>query len=293
MVDSTEGKITPVEYTPGFIERIKVSTLLGRPNTELSTSPAFKAAIPEINRVFSDTGVWHGTGAYQYRPGDRSEIRDVLQTIIAEDGLIPHTDVLDFTQGEMESVSGSPAWLYALMYAQWHYERGNSFFDYARNGLISAYYLAPMAWRGLVEAFVHRNPDYLKMLDRETRQEFTTSAASFHDKYSKTRSSKLDMPRGGQSDIAGNYPILIGIKNGGFKPRPIARLLEKHEVRSSTPIHMEDFTHIEVPNNKVAVVRAALQVGGKSVPVYSIESCIEYARHLPLKTVLDGKTRVT
>ncbi len=282
------GESFPQGEKRNLLGRIKVTTLLGHSNKKIATLPEYQTTLPEIGKVVSESWAWHGTGRYQYRPDDQSKTRDVLQTIIDEDGLIPHRDALDFTQGEMQSISTSPAWLYSLMYSQWHYETGKTLFDKGRNGLIYSYYLAPMAWRMLVEAHIHKDPNYMQMMDRSTRKAFMKLAGGFHDKYTKTRSTPMDMVKGGQSDISGNYPMLIGIKKGAFEPRPIARALDKHEMRSSTPIYMKDFTHILVPEDKVAEVTTILKTHGKNVPVYPIEWEIEYSRTLPLKKVLNG-----
>ena len=212
-----------------------------------------------------------------------------MSTIIAESGLVPHTDVLDFTKGEMQSVSTSPVRLHSLMYAQCHFEKGKSFFSHTQNGLIWAHYLAPMAYRASIEALINRNPDYLKMLDRDTREAFGKAASKFHDKYTKSGANKYDMPKGGISDIQGNYPMLIGIRQGSFQPTEIARLIDKHEMRSPTPISIENLTHIEVPEDKVSEVIGILQTHGISIPVYPIEWGTEYTKTHPLKTVLDGK----
>ncbi|NTU47179.1 hypothetical protein HGA88_06140 [Candidatus Roizmanbacteria bacterium] len=289
MIDGNENGLSLIgESDRGLTERIKVTTVLGKPNDAIQFSPEYRMAIPDLRTAFDSTWVWHGTGRYQYDPRNRNTVRDVLQTIISEDGLIPHTDVLDFTQGKMESVSTSPARLYSLMYAQCHFEKGHSFFGYGRNGLIWSYYLAPMAWRGLIETFIDKNPDYTQMLDKTAREEFSTNASGFHDKYSQIKPRKSDMFKGGVSDIAENYPILIGIKSGSFEQSPIGKLLDKHELRSQTPISIENFTHFEVPENKVQEVKMLLQQANKTVPVYPIEWGTEYSKQLPLKKILDG-----
>jgi hypothetical protein len=289
MIDGvTEISIHP-DQRCSFIERTKISILLGKPNRSIVDRPEYKTALPMIQDTFGKAWAWHGTGRYQYDPKDRSQVRDVLQTIISENGLIPHTDILDFTKGEMQSISTSPVRLYSLMYAQCHFEKGKSFFSHTQNGLIWAHYLAPMAYRGVIEALVNNNPDYLKMLDRDTRDAFGKAANKFHGKYTRTGANKYDMPKGGISDIEGNYPMIIGIRQGSFQPTEIARLIDKHEMRSRTPIFMENLTHIEVPEEKVNEVIGVLQTHGINIPIYPIEWGIEYTKTLPLKTILDGK----
>jgi hypothetical protein len=263
----------------GFVNRAKSALLLGRPDVALNARPEFQSARPEIRKAFHESWVWHGTGRFQYDPEDRSKIRDVLADIVDENGLVPHTDVLDFTQGEMESISTSPAWLYSLMYAQYHYETGKSVFDAKRNALIWSRYLAPMSYRSLNEALLKRNPDYTPMLAKKNREEFKDAAKGFHNKATVNPGGKAAMIRGGVSDIPGNYPILIGIRTGAFQPRPIAGALDKHEVRSPTPITTDDFTNIQVPTDKVGEVSAYLQSHEKgAIPVFPIEWAVECAK---------------
>lgn len=285
---STEVPVQP-DRENSLIERTIISALLGSQNKRVIDNPEYNATLPMIKGSFRESWAWHGTGRLQYDPKDRGNMRDVLATIIAEGGLIPHTDVLDFTNGEMESISTSPIRLYSLMYAQCHFEKGLSFFNHTQNGLIWAYYLAPMAFKGAIEALVKRNPDYMKMLDRDTRAEFAQAAAGFHDKYTKTRASKYEMTTGGLSDISGNYPILIGLRQGSFQPTEIARLIDQHEMRARTPIMLKDFTHIEVPEVRVNEVTEFLRQHNISIPVYAIEWGNEYAKTLPLRTTLENK----
>ena len=279
---------TVTEQHHGFIEQAKINAVLGKPNKDLQAKSAFEAAVPLIDQAFHTSWVWHGTGRYQYDPKDRNHVRDVLQTIISENGLVPHTDTLDFTRGKMESISTSPARLYSLMYAQSHYPKGETFFNDRRNGLIWAYYLAPMAWRAVADAYINKDPNYVAMLDTDTRDAFFKRAGGWQDKFTRTRVTKMDMLGGGVCDIPGNYPLIIGVQAGSFKPGKIGRFIDKHELRSETPIQMVKFTHIEVPEVKVDEVSGILKRAGRNVPIYPIEWVNEFTKRLPLKTILDG-----
>ncbi len=73
------------------------------------------------------------------------------------------------------------------------------------------------------------------------------------------------------SDIVGNYPILIGIAADSkdlIETTPIAHKVER---RSLKPITLQQFTHIEVPLEKVAETEGILKQKGVSIPVKPLE----------------------
>ena len=74
------------------------------------------------------------------------------------------------------------------------------------------------------------------------------------------------------SDIAGNYPILIGIQKDSFYEVQISKTLSRFESRSEHRISIGVFSHIEVPLDKVEKTRATLEEGGYSdILVFPIE----------------------
>lgn len=87
------------------------------------------------------------------------------------------------------------------------------------------------------------------------------------------------------SDIESNYPLLIGIAKGTrevIDTMPLARAVE---VRSLQPVMLKDFTHIEVPLEKVKETEEFLKIKGISVPVLPLEFVDIYLANVPLKNL--------
>lgn len=76
----------------------------------------------------------------------------------------------------------------------------------------------------------------------------------------------------GVSDIPGNFPIIVGIKD--IKTLPLeGSTMYTFEDRVDTPIPIENMTHIQVPWKYVSQVQERL-----SIPVLPIELC-EYVMY--------------
>ncbi len=97
------------------------------------------------------------------------------------------------------------------------------------------------------------------------------------------------MIQGGVSTISGNYPLLFGIREDAYVEMDIAAVLRRHESRSGTPVSMGDFTHIEVPHDKVNEVRTLLeQSTNPSLPVFPIEWGEELSKRMPMSWITQG-----
>lgn len=84
------------------------------------------------------------------------------------------------------------------------------------------------------------------------------------------------------SDIEGNYPILIGIvacAKDLIETTPIARKVER---RSLKPVTLQQFTHIEVPLQRIAETEEVLKQKCISIPVIPLEFCDVYLANQPL-----------
>jgi len=94
---------------------------------------------------------------------------------------------------------------------------------------------------------------------------------------------------GGLSDIQGNYPLIIGIRENAFPEADIAGVLRKHESRSKIPIPLDLLTHVEVPFDYVDEVQNAVMDYGSHIPVIPIEWGDEYSKTLPISWIVNGE----
>ncbi|NCN58304.1 hypothetical protein GW940_00110 [Candidatus Microgenomates bacterium] len=113
--------------------------------------------------------------------------------------------------------------------------------------------------------------------------------AYFHKKYTKDTVRDREMFLGGLSDIQGNYPLIIGIRENAFPEADIAGVLRKHESRSKIPIPLDLLTHVEVPFDYVDEVQNAVMDYGSHIPVIPIEWGDEYSKTLPISWIVNGE----
>ncbi len=265
----------------GLLHPIVARTLLGKPDISIANNPEYQDTLPEMRELYGQTWRWHGTGRYHYH---EDQVKNVLSEIIEKDGLVPHKDPLDYTRGVMYSVSTSPSRIYSSLYAQLHFEKGKRLRNPFQTTSGWLYYVSSIAWSAAVND--------RRLFSKKFRGENNLSdegTAYFHNKYARKKISGKDMMQGGVSDIPGNYPILIGIREGAFQEANIAKVLRTHESRSETPIPISNFTHIEVPAQNVEEVRDLLKQAGKEkVPVIAIEWGEELCKTLPVSFLKDG-----
>lgn len=76
------------------------------------------------------------------------------------------------------------------------------------------------------------------------------------------------------SDIAGNHPIIIGIKPDNYTLLKTADYVARYESRIGSNISVEAFTHLEVPKSKVHEIQALLKKYKYAhIPVFAFEQC--------------------
>jgi len=266
-----------------FLRGIRATMLLGPINKSISQDEEYITALPQLKELYQQAWRWHGTGRYQYSPPDYKDQRNVIKEIIVNNGLVPHLDPLDYTRGIMYSVSTSPSRLYSSLYAQLHFEEGKRL----RNPFVTANGWA-VFMKAIVQTAIEKDRQLLSKKFRKQVGLTKKETLYFHQKY--TRKKDVHMFLGGQSDIKGNCPILIGIKEDSFPEEHIAPVLQKHESRSSVPIGLDKFTHIEVPLANVAEIKELLeQAGITTLPVIPMEYGEEFSKTLPLSWIIDGK----
>ncbi len=255
--------------------------LYGESNKDILQNPEYQLALPRLRELYGQAWRWHGTGRYHHHD---DTVIDVLGEIIGQDGLVPHEDIYDYTRGVSHSTSTSKTRTYATLYAQLHFEWGKRLRNPLQTKVAWFYYLGSTA----IEAAKH-DPRLFSKKFREQINLSKKGSEHFHKKYTKGKVLGKDMMQGGVSDISGNYPILIGIREGAFQEAAIAPVLRKHESRSEAPISLTEFTHIEVPTDKVQEVSDLLQAKGKGdVPIFPIEWGEEFCKSLPQSFLKDG-----
>jgi hypothetical protein len=245
-----------------------VAKRLAKSTEAAPVSPDEEAEVlAEFDAVYRRAWRWHGTGRYQHRGG---QTVDILREISGDGGLRPHEDAMDPIVGEMDSVSTAASRMYARPYADMHQDRGEPMsYRYGKASYWAQFFVSPIALEGLIELKAWRKGP---ARDR-ARKVGSEGLSKWRNKVNESAWQKNIFPIFDQgSDIAGNYPILIGIKAGSFYEVQISKTLSRFESRSEQLVPIEAFSHLEVPLDKVEETRAKVAEGGySSLFVLSIE----------------------
>lgn len=237
-----------------------------------------------LQSLYGQTEYWHGTGRY-HRDSNGNTV-DILTSILTSGSIRPSIDVITAHQKPMESISVAPSRMYARYYAERHFQRGK--------GLDNAYGSLHF-WHGIfgtstaIEVF--RNFDIIK--SGEYKPDFMTSgnARSSRRIHNEQRRVARGVEKPGKelgSTIPGNYPILIGVKEGVIQPAEVLKFLAKHETRSLDPIPLSALTHIEVPLDHLEETEAVLRDHQVDLPVLPMEVGEEYVSHFPFTQLVSG-----
>jgi len=263
------------------------SRKLGRQPEAAPVSPENDhEVLQEIESIYAHVWRWHGTGRYQHRNG---ETIDLLQQMIEDGGMTPQLDKLDPVAREMLSISTSPSRMYARPYADMHHGRDQPLsYRYGKASKWAKYFMAPYPIEAAMEAKLWR-----KDVRRAFRRGAEESMANFQGKTNRTpeaaNSMIYEMLDEG-SDIPGNYPMLIGFREGAFADTVKSKALARHESRSSEHTPWERLTHIEVPFENVEETRRQLEEAGQLlVPVIPIELGEYYCSKFDFTDLVSGK----
>lgn len=249
----------------------------------------FQYARTEIVDILNQTEYYHGTGAYHYEydntkyEGELKRIQYSLESILSQ-GIVPQRDFFNdiFETGSEKTVSLTNLQPYARCYAnlflsereELQYTYGPSqFWGWVVAARIVIYGAIEKARRyireerGREEPYKSRRdffwPNYRTMLKGWTR--------SFR-RDGKYEGKNFLFALGANSDIAGNFGIVIGIKKGIVNPLPIKyKSVALHEIRTDKPISPAEYTHIQVPIRMRAKVKEELIRAGLNIPVIPIE----------------------
>jgi len=258
------------------------------PSAELATK--YRQQKESIQNIYSQVADWHGTGRYQYRDGSNEPL-DKLASI-ASFGLIPQEDPFDRLTGVVRSVSISHSRPYSMIYATMHLTESE---DYAYRFHSSDYWLTRMMMDGMKKTIAlapgHFKGKSWSEIIQEIPKPPSSKPGNKVDQWLNKLTRKGKSPEGvfgTRSDIEGNYPILIGLKDDAFTPEQLAFYLKSHEKRSQQAIPPANFTHIEVPLQHVAETEQFLRERGSNLPVIPIEMGEIYSSEFSPKALIAG-----
>lgn len=230
-----------------------------------------------IKDLYQEAVYWHGTGRYKY--ASDGTILDVLDGIAKEGGLILHDDEWDWKLGKVKSISLAKSRMYAKLYALMYMFGGQR---------LTNEYLPLWAWFhyffGTARILAFFNVSLWKLLQGN----YSQRRSEWASKVTKSKVPDIYTIFDKGSDIAGNYPILIGVKRGAIIPLPGSAIFKLHEIRSGSPIGLDGITHIEVPRNHIEETKMILKEVNLAVPVIPIEEGEYYCRKISLFRLVAG-----
>ena len=223
--------------------------------------------IAKYQKLTQGTQFWHGTGRWQH---DEHGTVDVLKSFCDTGGLKPARDVYAVFGGSdqhiIHSISLCRSRMVARSYADMHglgWKEKNRYGD-------------ALTWTSYYYSLFYTHlftVNGIKMLRR-----WKTWRSLSHDEHGDNTWGKKVNKQARDvwdvfylgSDIPGNYPILIGIKELASQVK-LEKPMRYYEVRADRRIAITDISHIEVPYDKQEEVRAVLLAHKIALPVTSIE----------------------
>lgn len=210
--------------------------------------------------LYTRIGSWHGTGRYRY---EGEGVVDTLQSILAQGALLPSPDEFDQKRGSAHSVSLARARAYGRLYASLYFpKRELRLAEYHRRVWACGYFFLSSLALGWFE---YRLPHRLF-------SDFKRKAAVWSSKFTKEKLPIFGIFVFSGTDIAGNYPMLIGIRRDTYTSTRGSRFIDLHEDRSEDPIPLARFTHLEVPACRIEETRQVLRAAGHDMPVVALET---------------------
>lgn len=272
----THKKTRPIDIA---IIDLSMSQLIARPVVR-TFSPAERKLYQEC---LHKATFWHGTGRMQY---ENSIPTDIFTSIIKSGHLRPALDIFDPRMGEMTSLSLAWQRMYARIYADMHVYNGVR--PKERYGMprFWAYYFIMASILTVAKEMKVRHPyTYAKELSKWRSSVQKKWSVKVH----KNPEAGAGKFFNNGSDIAGNYPILIGI-NGDIVLGWLltGQGIELHERRTDRPVPVTSFTHLEVPANQIVAIRNELKQQNYNIPVFSLECCEQYASQLYFSQLVTG-----
>ena len=252
------------------MERLKLRNPNDRGGLHEKWSDVLRSEKEEYEKVTAETRYWHGTGRFGYNREGKQV--DILRGILEDGGLIPQDpDNYNAEKTAQLSTSLGLSREISLKYADIHNEnpqnlrRNVSMEEWVEGPLqdtidVANYMLATsVSGEDSAEGAIRKHEELVKQ-QRPWASHFRSQAGM--EPVAET------FLRG--SDIAGDYPILLGVKEvkGVMRPKTFAM----HEVRVEGGVGLDKITHIEVPRGKIGKTRAVLDELGVEIPVVAIET---------------------
>lgn len=242
----------------------------------------YQKYLPEITRLYQQATHWHGTGRFRYERMKDSRY-DVLAKIISSGGLQPYRDPWIDSGGE--TVSLATVRMLARGFARVHayehstllYELGSlKFWHRLYFFLLTVWLCTDRQSQSMIAQRLFRGSFFrdIQIWESAIRKPDTKGRVSILNVFQR---------RAAVSDIRENYPILIGVvveSKDLIETTPIAH---KFEQRSLKPITLQQFTHIEVPLQRVAETEGILRDQDVSIPVIPLEFGDIYLADQPLE----------
>lgn len=263
----------------------------------------------QIERVLAETGLYHGTGRFTYKPQGSSkydgvapdEVVDVF-SLLLEQGLRPQEDLFSelFTGEELSTISLTHLRMYARVYADLFEDENNPSIQYEHGS--RAFW-----WQFLVGKMVLHfltDPDYYKKVLRwylkerwhADKQASVQKRLERMDQWQRTfrNDDKFKLGAGigqnlmtlmcyGGSTIPDNHGVLIGIRAGAVTPVQVQQgYVRCFEIRAGHVIPPSDWTYVEAPQSRVSTVQAGIQAAGYDIPVFPMEVMEHHHAQMPL-----------
>lgn len=251
----------------------------------------FQHYLPQISALYTQTTHWHGTGRYHYQHSDDSRYKninddtliDILDAILGSGGLKTYID--PWINSGDKTVSLATVRMHARVFALVHtYEKNTLSYELGSIKFwLRLYFLLLFVW--LFSNFWSQRIFIKSLFRRSFFKDIQNYSNTIRKPTGEKTGSIFDIFRSEipVSNIEGNYPILIGLCIESTDLIETIPLTHKVEQRSLKPITLTQFTHIEVPLEKVFETERMLKNRNLSLLVIPIEFTDVYLADLSLE----------
>ncbi|MFZ1019606.1 MAG: hypothetical protein WAN61_01245 [Minisyncoccia bacterium] len=227
----------------------------------------YQKYLPLINEKYKELFYWHGTGRFHYHHAnesryeekDQNQYVDIIESILGN-GLTPHFDPFIKVNGQyIKTISLTKYRMHARLYSGVHRYKDNfSLYEFGT----TKYWLYLFVILVTIEIIKHPTKNARDFVKNVFNKRGRSSLRQWPEAIKKTEGmSDLSLLKAYKwhSDIIGNYPILFGIKKDEIKGLQIGQFLDSLETRTPQTISIENFTHMEVPLDRVREMEKLLQ----------------------------------
>lgn len=247
---------------------------------------------PQIKRLYDKAAYWHGTGRYRYECAgkskyngvNKSERLDILQSIIDHGGLIAHYDVMGkINRVEVETISLGQYRICSRLFAGYHqHEKRPIRYEYGSSRFWQSYLEALLFFSRTGNIFIRAINHLIWCYSKEVQRMLDVWMSAIRSDLEIKTITSLSIYRL-TSDIPDNYGILIGIPKHAVNIDYYNVGCGRFEVRTSKPVTLKDFTHIEVPLFSVKETEELLKRNNVNLKVIPLEFGEIYCNSLTLE----------